>query len=230
MKKIAMFLIAATSMLQLSNAQIAKGSLLLTGNASYSGYSSSQVESDNTWSNKTSSLSVTPGLGYFAANNFVVGAGIGYYSQTSSYDNKWITGNNEDKDNTLDNGLQLSPYAAYYCRITDKVYISITAAFAYKWSLKYDDKSENTSGTSYTETDVNNVDNHTINVSLVPAFVFFLNNRLTLQASIGRLYYNEAYMKNNDLPSNNYNSTYTSGLNLDMTAVTFGIQYFLIKK
>jgi hypothetical protein len=230
MKKIALIVFALFMMLG-SYAQIGKGSFLLTGSVACSSYNNSWCDSLTTYDNKQTNYSVSPGIGFFAANNFAVGLGIEYFSNSgsSSYNNIFGNYYSNTKSSSTSRGLEFSPYAAYYFRLSDNAYISATATFGYQMLLSYSHKNETQSTATYTLHEYNDVDSYQINASLLPGLVYFLNQKLALKASIGGLFYNYSYFKNKNVSYDNYEKYSSTGLNFNMSSVSFGIQYFFLK-
>jgi hypothetical protein len=230
MKKIALVVFALFIMLG-SYAQIGKGSFMLTGSVACSSYNDSRCDSSSAYDIKQTNFNVSPGIGFFAANNLAVGLGIEYFSSSgsSSYNNTFGNNYSNTKSTSTRRGLEFSPFASYYLRLSDNAYISATATFGYQMLLSYSNKYETQSTSTYTMHEINDVDSYEINASLLPGLVYFLNQKLALKASIGGLFYNYSYFKNKNVSYDNYEKNSSTGLNFNMSSISFGIQYFFRK-
>ena len=224
--------IAALIIVSHSNAQILKGSMLMVGSGSYAGNNYSIKDSSTTTLNKSANYSFSPGIGYFIKDNLAVGMEIGYGYNKTTYETNNLPAVTPftNKNTTITQSLQFAPYASCHFMLSPKAFIFIKARVAYGMPLSYDSKNEYYSGMDYSTDDNKKVKINTLNAQLVPGILFFLNNRFALQANFGSLYYNSMRIIDKSVSYDNYNNTTSSGLNLNLSSVYVGVQYFLVRK
>jgi len=100
----------AVALFGLSNAQIAKGTVYLSGTANYS-----STENNNN-DNKVDDVRIVPTAGYFVASNVAVGLGVGYASNI----NKTTFDNGYDK--FTQSAFVVEPFVRKYWTLGEKLY------------------------------------------------------------------------------------------------------------
>lgn len=229
MKKIALTFVAVFILFSV-NAQIIKGSLLLLGNISSSNYKYEQVDSIDTYQNKQSSFAIAPGISYFVADNFAVGISMQYSSHNMVSEQLMSSNNTLYKYTSKRKSIEVSPFASYYFTISEKAYFSLSASFAYGMPLSQIEIEEITSGGSTDITERNNLKTYSLEASLWPGILFLLNNRFALYGRFGSVDYSYYYSTDNDISYTNYTRDEHSGFNFNMTSISFGVKYFLVRK
>ncbi|TKC10736.1 porin family protein [Pedobacter polaris] len=178
-----------------ANAQTEKGKSLINGAV---GFSTNKNESNSTGfsptNQKSTSFFVTPRLGYFVANNLVIGLGLGYTqnNNTSSSINvnspNIIYYNQTSKQHTY----SINPFLRKYVDIVDKFkffgQFNVGVGFG-----KVDNKYEyNTQTTGTTE---NSSKFTSYNAAISPGFAFFPSKRWAIEFSFPLLNYNKTKPK-----------------------------------
>lgn len=210
-------------------AQILKGSIPLSGSLSLRNNDYSAQDTLQSGIGRNSYYSISPSIGYFIADNFTIGLGISYSHDKSYSENKYIYSGDYINNTTIQENLQFTPHLHYYIRLSDKSYFSVNGSFGYSIPLSYINKTEIYFGTNLTTTENKKVSSYSIQASVAPGILYFLNDKFALQGSFGSLYYNYYHSQNNNVSYSNYKGTATSGLNLNLSAFGLGIQYFLVK-
>jgi hypothetical protein len=218
MKKV--LLAGAIALFGLSNAQIAKGTVYLSGSAEYS-----QKET-NSGDNKTEKFNVLPTVGYFVAPNLAVGVGVGYQTEkitditTTALPGATLV----QSSITKKPAFVVAPFVRKYWTLGDKLYIFGQLAVPMQFGkTEVEGSSVLTSGTTTTTNSVSTEAKYTqIGVTVKPGLDYFLNKNWSIEATIGEFGYNNFKPKDGEA-TNNYNF----GLNL--STVTFGVKYVFAK-
>jgi hypothetical protein len=183
-----------------SPAPIAKGTTYLSGTLNFA------ASEDNNTNVKTNDLTLVPTVGFFVADNFAVGLGVGYASSVTKNESTPITAKN-----TI-SAFVVEPFARKYWTLGEKFYffgqLSVPLAF----------------GTDKAEAGVlSNKENFTsIGVSVKPGIEYFFNKNWTLEATIGDFGYSNFKYKNAK-SIDNYN------FGLDLASVGIGVKYVFAK-
>lgn len=212
---------SAIALFGLGNAQtnpapIAKGTVYLSGSVGYS-----QVESNN-GNDKLESFNILPTAGFFVADNFAVGLGLGF---VTSKDTKISTlGNTVTTSEFKTPAFVIEPFARKYWTLSDKLYffgqLAVPMAFA---KAETESTSVTTTitpaGTTTSTTSTSSEAKYTsVGVTVKPGLDYFLNKNWTIEATIGEFGYNN-FKPKGGVATNNYN------FGLDLTAVTIGVKY-----
>lgn len=119
MKKL--LLATAVAFFGLTNAQIKKGTLYLSGQAGFS------QNKDNNTDNKNQDFSVIPTVGIFVAPNLAVGTGIGYKGNrtdnTDIFINSMGSGHTRIQSTVKTNAFVAAPFIRKYWTLADNLYI-----------------------------------------------------------------------------------------------------------
>lgn len=218
MKKL--LIASAVALFGLSNAQIAKGTVYLSGSV---GYSQQETNNGNV---KEENFNVLPRAGFFVAPNLAVGLGLGYQTST---DTEITTSNiggasvvSTDKFKTP--AFVVEPFVRKYWTLGDKLYFFGQLAVPMQFGKA---EVENTTvatfgGTTETTTTSTEAKYTSVGVTVKPGLDYFLNKNWTIEATIGEFGYNNFKPKEGDA-TNNYNF----GLNL--SSVTIGVKYVFAK-
>ena len=210
----------AIALFGLSNAQIAKGTVYLSGSVGYS-----QTETNN-GNNKVEDFNVLPRAGYFVANNFAVGVGVGYATSKVTSINTVDLGN-ASIVNTLETkqpAFVVEPFARKYWTLSDKLYFFGQLAVPMEFGkTEQEATTVTTNGNTVSTTSTSTEAKYTaVGVTVKPGLDYFLNKNWTIEATIGEFGYNNFKPKDGEAVNN-----YNFGLNL--SSVTFGVKYVFAK-
>ena len=204
MKKI-ILTVAAVFALTFANAQdkkestggpgFANGDLYLTGTANFS--------SDKTGDKKDDGFTLSPGVGYFIADNIAIEGMLSYKSTT---ENTGLAGAKDVKNN----GFGLAAGAKYFWTPANAFSLSVGARLSYM-STKTDD------GTAAPD-----VTKKEIGFAIPLGLNYFVSNDFALTAEWGGLGYTS-----NDNGGNSAKKTNNLSLGLDMSTISFGLLYKL---
>jgi len=218
MKKV--LLAGAVALFGLSNAQIAQGTVYLSGSVGYS-----QQETNN-GNNKTENFNVLPTVGYFVAPNVAIGLGIGYQTQkdtnitTTQLGGTTIVTTNEVKEPAF----VVAPFVRKYWTLSDKLFIFGQLAVPMQFGkTEIENSTVATTGATTSTNSTSTEAKYTqVGVTVKPGLDYFLNKNWSIEATIGEFGYNNYKPKDGDATNN-----YSFGLNL--SSVTFGVKYVFAK-
>jgi len=218
MKKL--LIASAVALFGLSNAQIAKGTVYLSGSVGYS-----QVETNN-GNSKSENFNVLPTAGFFVAPNFAVGLGIGFQTQKNTNVSTATLGNITTVNTAVEKypAFVVAPFARKYWTLSDKLYFFGQLAVPMQFGkAETEDSSVSTNGTTTVSTSTSTEAKYTqVGVTVKPGLDYFLNKNWTIEATIGEFGYNNYKPKNGDATNN-----YSFGLNL--ANVGIGVKYVFAK-
>lgn len=215
---------SAVALFGLSNAQIAKGTVYLSGSVGYS-----QQETNN-GNSKVENFNVLPTAGFFVAPNFAVGLGVGFQTEkntnitTTSIANSTTVNTNELKNPAF----VVAPFARKYWTLSDKLYFFGQLAVPMQFGKSEVENSSVTTtttaaGTTTSTSSVSSEAKYTqVGVTVKPGLDYFLNKNWTIEATIGEFGYNNFKPKDGDATNN-----YSFGLNL--ANVGIGVKYVFSK-
>lgn len=211
---------SAVALFGLSNAQIAKGTLYLSGTVGYS-----QEESNN-GNSKVENFNVLPTVGYFVAPNFAVGLGVGYQTEKSTDINTTTAGAFTTVNTSVEKypAFVVAPFARKYWTLSDKLYFFGQLAVPMQFGkAETEVSSVTTNGTTTVSTSTSTEAKYTqIGVTVKPGLDYFLNKNWTIEATIGEFGYNNFKPKGGEAVNN-----YNFGLNL--ANVGIGVKYVFAK-
>lgn len=214
----------AVALFGLSNAQIAKGTVYLSGSVGYS------QEETNNGDSKVENFNVLPTVGYFVAPNLAVGLGVGFQTQqttnisTTSLLNTTTVTTNEIKNPAF----VIAPFARKYWTLSDKLYFFGQLAVPMQFGKSEVENSSvttttTTTGVTTSSSSVSSEAKYTqVGVTVKPGLDYFLNKNWTIEATIGEFGYNNFKPKGGDATNN-----YSFGLNL--ANVGIGVKYVFAK-
>lgn len=218
MKKL--LIASAVALFGLSNAQIAKGTVYLSGSVGYS------QEETNNGNLKTENFNVLPTAGFFVAPNFAVGLGVGYQTEKTTAVSTTTIGNVTTVNSSVEKypAFVVAPFARKYWTLSDKLYFFGQLAVPMQFGkAETENSSVSTNGTTTVSTSTSAESKYTqVGVTVKPGLDYFLNKNWTIEATIGEFGYNNFKPKEGDATNN-----YSFGLNL--ANVGIGVKYVFSK-
>lgn len=226
MKKL--LIASAVALFGLSNAQIAKGTVYLSGQASFS------QESNNNTDGKVTNVTIVPTVGYFVDTNLAVGLGVGFTHDKTSFETTTtplpnITLTQEGKN--IDNAIIVEPFVRKYWTLGDKLYffgqLSVPMQFGsgkVEGSATVVDTNVTPNTTTTTSLSEDKAKFNSFGVTVKPGLDYFLNKNWTIEATIGEFGYNT---KKYDTDGAKSVDNFNFGLNL--ASVTIGVKYVFAK-
>ncbi|MCW3168984.1 porin family protein [Chryseobacterium sp. 09-1422] len=218
MKKL--LIASAVALFGLSNAQIAKGTVYLSGSVGYS------QEETNNGNLKTENFNVLPTAGFFVASNFAVGLGVGYQTEKTTAVSTTTIGNVTTVNSSVEKypAFVVAPFARKYWTLSDKLYFFGQLAVPMQFGKAESEVSSvSTNGTTTVSTSTSAESKYTqVGVTVKPGLDYFLNKNWTIEATIGEFGYNNFKPKEGDATNN-----YSFGLNL--ANVGIGVKYVFSK-
>jgi len=218
MKKL--LIASAVALFGLSNAQIAKGTVYLSGSVGYS------QEETNNGNSKVENFNVLPTAGFFVAPNLAVGLGVGYQTQKDTNISTTTTPVSTTVT-TLEEkypAFVVAPFVRKYWTLSDKLYFFGQLAVPMQFGKgEIESSSVTTIGNTTSTTSTSSEAKYTsVGVTVKPGLDYFLNKNWTIEATIGEFGYNNFKPKEGDATNN-----YSFGLNL--ANVGIGVKYVFAK-
>ncbi len=234
MKKINFVILSLLVSISSYYAQLSKGTFMPGIGINYS-YNSSKshdtingggLANDNT--GKSTNFSTNVKLGYFISDKVVIGVFGGYSKQT--FDNTWIQNNNSTTNSYSINGIYGGVFLRYYKLLKNNKF-----GFFGQLSSNY---TFGKTHTHYTEYNVNSQyyssevhgTSYAINASISPGIVYFINNRVGVEAMFGNVGFNsqnnKSFSKYNQVGTGNSNSFYT---NFSLNSFQLGVNFYFGK-
>ena len=209
MKKI-ILTVAAVFALSFANAQdkkeggagLASGDIVLTGDLNYTSISQGDV--------KGNAFGLAPGVGYMMSNNLMILGSVGISSGTAS---------SPGTDDVKISGLGLNAGVRYFFTPADKFSLSIGG------QLGYGSISSNYGGVDEFGDVIilgEDVKTSTISLNVPVGLHYFMNDNFAITATFAGLGYSSAKEDTDGAEATN-----TLGLNLNMSAINFGLIYKL---
>ena len=211
---------------EVASAQIAKGTLYLSGQA---GYYKQGKESSN---NYVENLKILPTVGFFVSQNFAVGLGIGFTKNETSQNYILFEGGTSFiyAKYTKESAFAVSPFARKYWALSDKLYFfgQLEVPLEFGKTELYEYQSQPFSpiiGNYYVGTTNTYDANYTsIGVNVKPGLDYFITKNWTVEATIGEFGFNSYKL---DLEgAKNINKT---DLGVKLSSVTLGVKYVFAK-
>jgi outer membrane protein len=210
-----------------AQAQIAKGSVFAGLDLNVGSQTNQNIYSPITARNNKftqTDFSFTPGVGYFVAEDFVIGINVGYSmtkTSNSTGDPLAIV------STTNSNGLAFTPYGRYYFNLGEKAafFTQLNIGYTKTWGGS---ESFSSGVSNYKDTNTGYI----FGASFMPGLSYFISDKFELEAGIGLLGY--TMTSSTSAPTTNTSDTQTVknsnfGLNLTMSAISFGFKYYLHK-
>jgi hypothetical protein len=231
-------LAAATLLAYGAAAQTTQGRLALTGAAGYSSSSGSSDREVNgrTSSDKGSSYTLSPSIGYFIKDNLEIGAGMRYEKHKS----EWTSPSDFNfTHSTLERKRdELRIFARQYKYLTERLALQTTLAGGIGTATQ---QLSNEYSNPYYTSNYSRYYDRVRTVSLSPGIAFFPSDRLALSANLGALQYEHKATHNSnwqkhqgtpivdrDIHENKY-KTNSFGLDFSSWNLNFGLSLFIGK-
>ncbi|MCJ8154007.1 DUF3575 domain-containing protein [Chryseobacterium sp. SSA4.19] len=214
-----------TVLFSLSNAQINRGTIYVSGQLNYS----KEENKENLHYNEQN-FQIIPTVGVFVAPNLVLGTGLGYKYSKRDY---FQTYNNESFFTTIDytgktNTIVIAPFVRKYWNLSDNLYIFGQLEVPMEFGKLNQEADVLNVSEMYGIYDLQKLSIErkytSIGIHIKPGFDYFLNKNWSLEATLGEFGYKEIKYKDVD---DDYSRNYNFGLNL--SSVTFGVKYILAK-
>lgn len=216
MKKNFLFLILLLTSLN-SFAQLEKGKFFVGGNLNVFSTKRNMLTLDTLvdWK-KASGVNVNPAVGYFIANNFVVGLNLGYNHERSELYNSSSTHYTD-----LSHIYSIGPFCRYYKMASEKIAFFGEARFDFNFNKRY---------TKYPDNNNFEIKNKSIyfGPELRPGVVYFVSSKVGLELTAGSLSYR--YIINKNSNNGNYNGNYINNdfnLNFHLKDINLGVFFYL---
>jgi hypothetical protein len=221
-KLIAVLLLVGTH----SFAQLNKSRVMISGRGNVH---TNKTEDANTLSHmhnteKNFGGSVYLNAGYFLSNNFAIGGILGLSKNSYERDYDYLN-NDRVFQETISKSYTTGIFARYnYMIRQSKFGLFFQLDNTYSWG-RFDDKSTTYSnGMPYIKSSKER--NHSFNIGLTPGLMYFINNRLSIETSIGDFSYNSTITKDEPLELNvrkesNFNANFSA------STLYFGLTFYL---
>ncbi|WP_411812667.1 porin family protein [Chryseobacterium scophthalmum] len=210
----------------LASAQIAKGTVYLSGQA---GYYKEGKESSN---NYVENLKILPTAGFFVSQNLAVGLGIGYTKNKTSQNYILFEGGTSYiySKYTKESAFTVSPFARKYWALSDKLYffgqLEVPLEFGKTELYEYQSQPFNPIIGNYYVGNANtyNANYTSVGVNIKPGLDYFITKNWTVEATVGEFGFNSYKL---DLEgAQNINKT---DLGAKLSSVTLGVKYVFTK-
>lgn len=196
-----------------SNAQDKSQKFLIGGHFSLS---NSNQESDNSDS-KTFSLSISPAVGYFVSERWLIGLKVNYSYQKSESSHSDI---DYESDFTMNNYL-FGPYARYYIPLGEKFKLYTQLETLYGINKRNDNDKNGTGEPFNTDSD-----RKLFSLAFNPGLSFNITKKLLLEAEFGEVDYLYLDYKTDD--DNDYTqSSKHNSFGISLNTISFGLALLL---
>lgn len=193
MKNLFLTLTAVTALSLAANAQTEKGKFIVGGQVGFETSKTKDID------NKATGFSINPTVGYFVADNWAVGTGIGY---------EWSKKENGATSTFKTDAFKVAPFVRNYVGEGQfKFFSQLSVPMA--WGKK----------TSELAIGDEKVKTQTIGVEIAPGFAFFPTNKIGIELKVRGLYYENDKNKTADVSTNKF------GLDANSLAPTLGVQF-----
>jgi len=216
MKKIIFTLLIGFLSVAFVNGQTDQGTKYIGGNMSL-GFGSSKFKVGGTTTDgpKTFNFGLNPAVGYFIADNFMVGLGIGFDLESI----KEKDGSDESKSTT--SAFNIGPFVRYYIMPTEKLGFFVNAGVGVgfgkiKNEITYD-------GTTVS----NDKKLFGLGINVTPGIVIHITEKVAFEGTFGGLVFNSSSVKwtENDVDYKNNASGFA--LDVNPSAFTFGLGFHI---
>ncbi|MEM9022729.1 MAG: outer membrane beta-barrel protein [Bacteroidota bacterium] len=202
---------------QESSSMIHKGQLLLGGTIDLSFDQDEFTSANSERTDDAMNLGIAPEFGYMVSDRFAVGLAVGY--SRTNFTSESRNGVNESRNETTTNSFALSPFARYYWPVSQRVYLHTEGAFIWESGTSDVEASNGTGNDTFEDS----VDITTIAGRLRPGASFFITNRLSLETTLIEV----SYASTSTSQDNSDLETDSRAFQIDYSAFSFGIRYFL---
>ena len=182
MKKLITFfaflLVTALTMAQTTLQPTKRGNFVIGTRIGFSAAKSSVEVQSSTGSIKgdggtSMQLNLSPGIGYFFANNFVIGVGMDLFSLSSSSGID-VTGNDSPPQDSRNNNVLFGPFVRYFFPVSDD------QAFFIGSTLGFGSSKNRYTADNETQT----INNTLLSVGVGPGFTIYSNKELALETLV----------------------------------------------
>lgn len=222
MKKL--LLTGVVALFGLSNAQINRGAVYISGQVNYS-----KNENKNTNDIKQE-FKALPSVGVFVAPNLAVGASWGFSHSKKVSHNSYISGSfiSEAEFTTKEPAFTIAPFVRKYWTLSDKLYffgqLEIPVKLG-KTEIEANSKTTDVAyGYMYEDTQNMEYKFTSVGVNIKPGLDYFINKNWSIEATIGEFGYDRLKYKDFDKATDN------SKFGFNLSSVSFGVKYVINKK
>jgi hypothetical protein len=220
---IAMFILTGVH----SFAQLNKNRVMISGRGNiYMNKAEDRNISANILTERNFSGNIYLNAGYFLSNNFAVGGVFGFGKSSYNRDSKSLT-NDHYIEETTSKSYTTGIFARYNQMIRQSKFgLFCQLENTYSWG-KNDDITSNyfsSGGIPYITRDLQK--KFTFKIGLIPGLMYFVTNRLSIEASIGDLSYNSVVTEYQSLPKHTQKDNQFN-TNFSMATAYFGLTFYL---
>jgi hypothetical protein len=209
--------------------QTEKGTMFIGGGINFSGNSDVNLDTVTRYDICSYGVNIHPDFGYFVKDNLAIGVmlNLGYSSSKNSYDRKYPNTSNQT-DNRTSYMVGAGFFGNYYIKISEHFDFLINGEVSFAYNTSVLKRSTSDTSNQYNALYPEKTDNrgYTAGVSFSPGVVWFINPKLGIQASFGRLYYNYSYSKDHNVDFDNYDKSSNYGVSLNLSTLYFGFAYY----
>jgi hypothetical protein len=206
--------------------QTEKGNMLIGGQISISGNTSSALDSMSLNTTRSTSFSLIPNVGFFICNNFAIGASLNFGISNTTYKDEDLPSSIYTQTSASDYTYGIGVFARKYFKIADKFMFFINGGISYSYLTG---KTTETTNSPNIDILSNNIPPQTdkISVNINPGLVYFISPKLGIETSFGSLYYNYTTTKNKNVSYDNHDNNSSYGINLNISTLSLGLHYYL---
>jgi len=222
MKKL--LLTGAVALFGLSNAQINRGAVYISGQVNY------LKNEDKNTNESTQEFKALPSVGVFVAPNFAIGASWGFSHSKRVSHQLYMNGSfiSEVEFTTKEPAFTIAPFARKYFTLSDKLYFFGQLEIPVKLgTTETEARSKATDvayGYIYEDTQSADYKFTSVGVNIKPGLDYFITKNWSIEATIGEFGYERFKYKDFDKATN------TSKFGLNLSSVSFGVKYVINKK
>lgn len=199
-------------MARIGSAQIGAGTTLVGGNVSFFHQTSKSKDASFNHTVTHSGYSLNPNVGYFIAENLIIGIGL----SVSKFTAKTEANPSYQSGTSSNQSFGFSPFGRYYKMLGERAgfFGQLTGSF-----LQGNIKTENTPTNKF----------NTISLGLAPGFVFFPSPKIGLETTVGYLGYHRRKYKSEATNQTNASESLVNGFSASVEAsnVLLGINFYL---
>ncbi len=190
--------------------------LFIGGYCSYSSHINKDYSFNVPGNQKTGSFQVSPYVGKFISNSFIIGGGLYYSNNRTSFKAKSNTDNIFD-NNRIGNYYSLNVFVRYIKPINDHFNFYMHADIISYYS-NYNIEYPNDPSYTYSKKEY-----LSYGIDIKPGILFYLNDKWALETSLGLLKYESNIDNSDDEKSNTKNFN----IGLDLTNIFIGVDFFI---
>jgi outer membrane protein len=199
----------------ISQAQLAAGQIAIGGSLGFTAESSTNKTGAVTVDGpKTTSFNIMPSVGYLVTDKIEIGLGIGY-AMTSREE---TLNNNKDVRKFSTSVFAIMPYARYYMMMAGNVGFFGQAGISFASGTAKTEITPQGGPTTSTSSDIS-----AFGLGVSPGIIYFMNDKIAIEAAWGALGYNRFSEKMGD----DETITTIGGLDLNTSTLKFGFRYYI---